>query len=193
MCMICGFSLCSPITSFEFEDPRCHIYICHCYLGSTTKPKWEIARIRSQLHTLWRMPIICVCKEQYNVWTDKFEALHGLQYFCKSKDFSRIWGRKYSCHCHYSRKWYVISSILQLQRMNKTRIMHVHFYKSHIPCSSISSSESKGSKCHLYICHRHLGTTTKSKWDCKAMRSATHPKEEAQVLRSCGNTRRVSL
>ena len=48
-----------------------------------------------------------------------------IQHFSKSKDYSRIWGRKYSSHCYYSRKWYV--SIIPLQRINETRIIHVHF------------------------------------------------------------------
>ena len=169
MCMICGFPLCSPITSFEFEDQKCHIYICHYMLGSTTKPKWAIARIQSQLHvhTQWRTFIFCGCKKQYNMDIDRYEALHCLQNLSKGKDCSRIWGRKYSSHGHYSRKWYVIYGLVcyNFRERTKLELCRLNFYKSHIPCSSISSSEFEGSKCHLYICHRHLESTTKPKWD----------------------------
>ena len=111
--------------------------------------------------------IFCGCKKQYNMDIDRYEALHCLQNLSKGKDCSRIWGRKYSSHGHYSRKWYVIYGLVcyNFRERTKLELCRLNFYKSHIPCSSISSSEFEGSKCHLYICHRHLESTTKPKWD----------------------------
>lgn len=49
----CDFSkshiCCSSLSSFECEGSGCHFQFCCYHLGTTTKSKWKVTRIRSHL------------------------------------------------------------------------------------------------------------------------------------------------
>ena len=170
--MILVYPLISSITSSKLKDPKCHLHISHCSLGSTTKSKWKIARIQSQLYTQRRKSIYCRCKEQYNMYIEIHETLHFLQHLSESKTvagfseesvpviFTTLENGMFMGYTEFLN--------LPLQKfgewMNAIRIIFVSFYKWHISCSSVSSSASKGSKHCINILHNHLGTTSKPKW-----------------------------
>ena len=117
-----------------------------------------------------RMENVQLFTEYYYVEIDRLEALHIIQHISKGKNGSRIWRKKYSSHDLYSRKWYVYYSgwymcVYECQYFNKCSMNKIFIYINRISqCSSISS-KCANSKCHIYFCHCHLGTTKEPKWE----------------------------